>query len=597
MVAIKEDEKGYILFINHDTIDGNGGSLDHPKFSELFETLNEKHSQTKYFTYRCSGKLFEIQNILQTNRIPYQLVLGILDRHRMQNTSSLTPIKMKDVVFDVYYAAYRLGYFLEDDAVLDLEMCKYVLLNLVWNIFDPKRNKVSVDILAFRQLMLLLCESSCFESKLFEYFDIVCDHNQLLPRSKFESMLLYFGKIFAYIDESANQFGSNWITNTVRDTYEHCPGPSGLTQLQFFGLWSAANSNFANFSNIIALLQRLNQSQYVIHQKRCAGCALYPIRGLRFKCKKCENFSLCLKCFSIGFSTKKHSTGHKMYEISNSLAQANHVSKFFFKFCICSKSNTHEFDTTLANKEIKLVETHDVGGETNTSTVKITSHSTMKRATINKSLMSGYFNGQQTLSRGSTQAGKLIKVLEALVEEHEIFQNNINMFKPHLKEDQLQILQRHIEILGEQIKDLRDCAQTSFTPFSSTPFRATVHKKRTPLLNGLNGSVPLFNSIHGMEFNRTYLEENKSLSINDISNWFQIDENKNANNNATKNVPERDMTLTKVDTKMVNFKRLLEQVREIVDDSYSDNGILKEKTKNLELELDQIIAEETEKRS
>lgn len=52
----------------------------------------------------------------------------------------------------------------------------------------------------------------------------------------------------------------------------------------------------------------------------------------------------------------------------------------------------------------------------------------------------------------------------------------------------------------------------------------------------------------------------------------------------------------KIDTQMANFKDLLLKVREIVDDSYSDNTELARTTQQLEKALDKIIAEEERKR-
>lgn len=587
MKSVQEDSKSYVYFIKRDNNTGESvSSLDYPQFQEKYQEIQEKHEKTKYFTYRIASKIFDLtKNLLKTNRIPYQLVLGILDRHRMINSSLLTPKTTKEVCSEIFYAAYRLGYLSQEE---NLEICKYSLLNLIFNIFDSKRNKTTIAVSDFKQLMLMLCESSCFQSKLYEYFDLVCDHNQLLPRSKFEAMCLCFARIFSYIDTSASQFGMNWIENTVRETYEQLPGLCGLTQLQFFDLWSSSTSNFASFSNIIALMQRLNESQFVAHQKVCFVCQASPINGLRFKCQQCRKLSLCLTCFSTGFSNGKHSTSHKMYEISSDEgSKCFTFGKFFSKMCSLSHDNSME------KKEIKIEETRD-NGEVNQSVVKIASHS-MKRGTVNKSMISGYgwADGQRTLSRSVAinTTGKFLKIAAGLTETRESLLNNMNMFKQNLTEDQLDMLKSHCDTLERYIRDLRDSGQITAVPFSSTPFRATSHnqKKRPPLLNV---SAPLFNSIRGAEINKTFLEENKSLSINDLSNWFQIDKNITE---AT--YDERLTTMTRTDTKMTNFRKLLYQVKEIVDDSYSDNALLAEKTKTLEKELDDIIGNEEEKRS
>lgn len=594
MTSIREDSKGYICFMNRDNgTDETVSTSDYPKFQEKFKAIQSSHEKTKYFTYRCAGKIFDLtNNVLQSNRIPYQLVLGILDRHRMQNTSILSPKTTKEIVFEIYYAAYRLGYLeIPQEQFDNLAVCKYSLLNLIWNIFDPKRN-TSIAVSDFKQLMLLLCESSCFQSKLYEYFDLVCDHNQLLPRPKFEAMCLCFVRIFSFIDTTANQFGMNWIETTVRDCYEKFPGLCGLTQLQFFELWSSTSNNFSSFANIVALIQRLHESQFVSHQKQCVGCGVSPIVGLRFKCQQCRQLSLCLNCFSTGFSNSKHSTSHKMYEISsNTENRCFTFGKLFSKMCAMSH------DQSLENQEIKIEGTGD-DGEVNQSIVKIASHSLIKRGTINKSIIStyGWTDGQRTLSRSAVinSTGKILKAVEALTETHKSLLNNLNMFKQILNQEQFILLKSHCDSLESNIKTLRECAQTTSVPFSSTPFRATSHhQEKRPSL--LNVSVPLFQSIRGAEINKTFFEENKSLSINDISNWLQIE--KECSEVQQMYDEKFTNTITRADTKMTNFRKLLYQVKEIVDDSYSDNALLAEKTKTLEQELDNIIANEEEKRS
>lgn len=56
------------------------------------------------------------------------------------------------------------------------------------------------------------------------------------------------------------------------------------------------------------------------------------------------------------------------------------------------------------------------------------------------------------------------------------------------------------------------------------------------------------------------------------------------------------ISTSNIDTKIVNFKELLYKVKEIIDDSYSDNIILSDTTKQLEIVLDDIIGDEEQKR-
>lgn len=51
------------------------------------------------------------------------------------------------------------------------------------------------------------------------------------------------------------------------------------------------------------------------------------------------------------------------------------------------------------------------------------------------------------------------------------------------------------------------------------------------------------------------------------------------------------------DTDMINFKLLLDKVKEIVEDSFSDNTELAAATQNLENVLDNIVKNEEKRRS
>lgn len=120
-------------------------------------------------------------------------------------------------------------------------------------------------------------------------------------------------------------------------------------------------------------------------------------------------------------------------------------------------------------------------------------------------------------------------------------------------------------------------------------------------------------TVHGAELNKSYVNDQlqPELSVRDISSWFHLnkpsetileqmeaDAASKASANPVAVVDEltRRIDNLKIDTQMANFKDLLLKVREIVDDSYSDNTELARTTQQLEKALDRIIAEEERKR-
>lgn len=123
-----------------------------------------------------------------------------------------------------------------------------------------------------------------------------------------------------------------------------------------------------------------------------------------------------------------------------------------------------------------------------------------------------------------------------------------------------------------------------------------------------------FYLVNGADINRSYLEANKSdYSTNDLSLWF----NQRRYSSMPPSLPsdpqplgvlmevpsqnilnsQKELFVTNTrETEMTNFKRLLNKVKEIVEDSYSDNTELSEATQNLENVLDSIIKTEEHKR-
>lgn len=75
-------------------------------------------------------------------------------------------------------------------------------------------------------------------------------------------------------------------------------------------------------------------------------------------------------------------------------------------------------------------------------------------------------------------------------------------------------------------------------------------------------------SVHGVDVNKSYLDENKSnYSVSDISTWFQT---KSANSRSKDHIDEllKSFDDVAIETKMTNFRELLLKVKEIIDGSF-----------------------------
>lgn len=402
------------------------------------------------------------------------------------------------------------------------------------------------------------------EQLIFEHFLITADHNRCVSRIRFAEMLRVLSKILTYLDEGVN-YGQHCIESIVQESFETTPGIAGLNEYQFTCLWKMKTCKvFTNFSNLLGLTKRIKDCQFILHNSNCVGCQISPIQGLRFKCQRCRKFSLCLNCFSSGFSNSNHELSHRMYEISSDEIIPNKFATILSKLCTIFTKNSNSLEKL--NMEVKLID--ELGDEI------------IENETTN-------FDQSEslTISRNNNQSGlnKLKSVIDQLSLQHQLFVQQKN-------ELDTKFIENHEKVILNQIEKLQEIwlQQTISVPHSSTPYGKNTSGKRE-----IQISSPMSKSIHGTDINRTYLEQNKSdLSIGDVSSWFQmrrtiLEKRESSNCVDFKNPKETEMT---------NFKILLHKVKEIVDDSYSDNDDLCKATHQLEKVLDDIIGGEELKR-
>lgn len=102
----------------------------------------------------------------------------------------------------------------------------------------------------------------------------------------------------------------------------------GLNEFQFSCLWFNQSIQFAHYSNVLALVHRIKESQNIVHEAQCNNCKQSPIAGIRFKCQQCRGLSLCFECFCTGYKNPKHELSHRMYEISTNVIITNVQNSF-----------------------------------------------------------------------------------------------------------------------------------------------------------------------------------------------------------------------------------------------------------------------------
>ncbi|XP_049543887.1 dystrobrevin alpha [Anopheles darlingi] len=664
MYEQETDGRGYLVYRNR----YNGREeQDNPNLLLVLLTINEKHAASRYSTYRCAGKLYDLQKALHTSTIPFELVCSILDRHQLNlidSAPSVKPAPLTAAIHDIYFAAARMGYFDELTTTPDPSMASALLASFLWAVFDPRR-ATPISVLELRQTFLLLCDHPHHTQLVLEHFRLASDHNLCVSRHRFETMLGVLSKLLAYLGEP-DHLRPTMVQQITAECFASYPGLVGLTEYQFSCLWKLS-SLFSYYSNVVSLCRRFRDTEGVVHGGApCTGCH-FVIRGLRFQCQRCRGVSLCTDCFTAGYSDKRHNVSHKMYEISGDdrdgswcTAWLGAVWRWFTNRGTIKREPATTVPSTFDNIDAKLIDTKAVelmgSAAPNESSVgQLPTDASMagllllgrsisrNRSSTMRRNVSGFIvsNCNDEMAERRKLIMKLSNVTDALEEQHKLGAKQLSEWKNSLAEEERRcsnemriFFDKHLQQLHEHLTHLkrihsqllqwgeREGAAGGAPQSSSTPYRSAASGMETRAEDDAAGSqinttIPMCVSARGSDRGPSSANRlNKTdFSVRDISTWFQADQPISLTNNGcieekksdgdrstgfNRTDDERSRRLgerLRLDTDLVNFRELLVKVREIVDDSYSDNTELAHTTQQFERALDQIIAQEELKRS
>ncbi|XP_050082420.1 dystrophin [Anopheles aquasalis] len=652
MYEQETDGRGYLVYRNR----YNGREeQDNPNLLLILLTINEKHAASRYSTYRCAGKLYDLQKALHTSTIPFELVCSILDRHQLNlidSAPSVKPAPLTAAIHDIYFAAARMGYFDELTTAPNPGTASALLASFLWAVFDPRRT-TPISVLELRQTFLLLCDHPHHTQLVLEHFRLASDHNLCVSRHRFETMLGVLSKLLAYLGEPEH-LRPTMVQQITAECFASYPGLVGLTEYQFSCLWKLS-SLFSYYSNVVSLCRRFRDTDGVVHSGApCTGCH-FTIRGLRFQCQRCSGVSLCTDCFTAGYTDKRHNVSHKMYEISGDerdgpkcTAWFGTVWRWFTSYGTVKREPATGVLSTFDHIDAKLIDTkavevmsstgHESAGPLLPADASMAgmllmgrSMSRNRSSTLRRNV-SGFIvgnGGDETAERRQLLLN-LGNVTEALEEQHRCGAKQLSEWKdspvdgkPTRSNEMCAFVDKHLQQLSEQLIQLKrihsqllewgERGTTGGAPqSSSTPYRSAASTMETRADGDSAGSkvhTTLPVCAERRESDRapsTAGRLNKTdFSVRDISAWFHADQpippteqqqsegDRSTGFNRTDDERSRRLVeRLRLDTDLVNFRELLLKVREIVDDSYSDNAELAHTTQQFERALDQIIAQE-----
>lgn len=451
--------------------------------------LKHDHQQVAYVCFSsCS---YSCYSPFAAYCISYRVVISILKKHKScSSQQSLSPNELKNIISDIFFATEKAGLIDTKNFLLDQSVT--ILTNFLWSIFDAKRIQ-NITLMEFQLALLILCELeplNTFQQIIESHFEIVKDFNHLITQARFEEFVNIYGKILAILGEPL-YFEPKVMSEILSEAFANTPGLNGINQFTFFNLWTCHESTkFSAYTNLFLLMIRFKKSEFVVHQNECNGCKKYPIVGLRYKCQKCKNLSLCFNCFSKGFTSKRHSFGHRYFElISNEKEQSKwyaFVTKFFnvFRWQAGTIAAINNVDSSPKSDNTKLIEDQHIelmqidddmeGGTT-------LNHGGMRqrRGTIRSEIFN---NSENLLILQRNLMDKLLGAIETLKVETESFKKMSTEKQTFVKCDaeMEKFLRRHATFLCDQVEMLKQIHEATVQSISSTQNNKTIKSFSSP---------------------------------------------------------------------------------------------------------------------
>ncbi|EDV91646.1 dystrophin isoform X2 [Drosophila grimshawi] len=627
--------------------------------TEIMRKLQVDYGNYKYTVYRCASKFVALQKIFHTGKIPYKLVLAILERHGMPGSGGncnlnlmVPPFQLTSLLHDIYFACEKLGHFTKTTNY-QLETATALLANFFWNIYDPQRRH-SISLLEIKVTFLLLCKLYSSEHMIADFYSLLADGRitQCVSRYAFEQLLLTLSKLLSYLGES-KAYGAHNLPAMLEQCFARCHhGVAGLDEQQFHSLWTQTQTRFLIYGNLLALIKRIEDTEHLIHSNSCAGCRSEHIIGIRFKCQVCRDLSLCLPCFAAAathVACGKHEASHRMCEVfvEDHQPHPRRWTHYLSRLCNWFAYHAHKTQRADAEEEERRgfcnaqesTGTGSVNQPSNATelapipaeTRSIRSNSTlpMKTPLPEKTINHQQQQAQQQPPQqelcsltglASNASERMQSIIDRLLLQNTKLETQLQHLATTSSTQISEFLSAHQSFLLHIIEDMRQLSRaSSAAPLISSTFLNSSTPQRLPLPVGqamydiyAPVGANLTHSINGAELNRSYLEANKSdYSLSDISLWFDQRRSsmQHQQHQQQQQQPqqagmplgallEQSVNLDVRDTEMVNFRLLLHKVKEIVEDSYSDNAELSAATQNLENVLDNIIkGEEQQRRS
>ncbi|XP_068217091.1 dystrobrevin beta-like isoform X3 [Palaemon carinicauda] len=299
---------------------GGGGSVANDGRLLINELRHHNFDAIRFASYRTAAKLRFVQKKTNMHLVDIWNIIEAFRENGLNTLEPYTEVKVSRLETLISTLYHSLNKRLPAGKHITIDSSTSVLLNWLLSAYDSE-DEGKLQVFSVKVALATLCNSKPLD-KLRYVFSQISDSNGHLALSRFSEYLKEVLALPAAVFESPSFSYSENLVRQIFDGVKHInvndfleivledPGPECLAWLPLLYRLAASESD-AQWA--VELIDDAFVDEF-IHQTTCDGCRRENFSGLRYKCEKCHNYSMCQECFWLGRFSPPHSIDHQVKE-------------------------------------------------------------------------------------------------------------------------------------------------------------------------------------------------------------------------------------------------------------------------------------------